>query len=1306
MKSADPFFGITTDVGESWKTAISRYEDATSTKITSLTLARSVDDILAEVQDRETRFKERRHDGSKTDRFRTLLHKSLKPLERLCEIVTQSGSSVFPPGVVIFTASVNIVSADYDKVVEFFEDVNFYLNTLKVLETKVPPIKELKNAITEVLTSVLMLCGIFAKYVKMKRFAKALRSLGSDADDELAAAYGHFRKAVEQEAAIVRNATLVAVEQLKMETDEKSALILDGTKQVYSYLRDQGQEEDQERENILKGLSSLTFDGKQRDKFAEHYDGTRESVLRSDGFQRWLQGDQNSTLWCYGIHPSLSTIFRKTYIFVDALDECPETNRNIFLRLLKDLEPVARLFFTSRPNITPPVTFTGITRIEISTTKSEIETYLASEIKKNDRLARFITKDPKLKQEIIESVSQKAAGMFLLAYFQIRGLGKQNSLRGVRRAISAMPTGIYDTYKAAISRIEKEGEENCEAVKRALSYIYCAKRPLTVDELVQALAVELEDTDLDEDAAPETDFLLSASAGLIRIDEKRNVISLVHHTLQEFFEANPEHLLPDLEAEFGRLCLTYLSFDVFEDGPSTDGERLKQRLQHYQFYDYASRNWGYHTTELQIDEQTDIVIPYLENSQKLSSSIQVLHLTSYRKKNWYDRFPRHFGPLHVGAYWNLKHIVRSFLEAGFEVNSQDSYGNTALQVAAKNGHREMVQLLLENGANLNLQNRSGETALYWAARSGHRETVEFLVVKGANVLSDHEGWTALSWAIVGGHVEVVKVLLDKSAEFGAERDGKHKALFLAAEEGHDKLVQVLLDSGADVDARDHFGSTALDFAVSVGNEPTVRVLLQNKVNVNLEDGYQNSALHWAVPYPSIMQLLLNEGADPQAKNNRNQSALCWTAQGGSVEVARMLIAAGAGVNTQDYLGVTPLHRAALRGSKAMAWLLLENGADPNLKDDDGWTALHGAALQKHETLVGILLDKVDNGKAILEWVSLQARGKKQQALLAKTIATKMQGSTVVTGLREAVQESQIGRLQVILEKGADVNGQDPGGWTALMMAAESGYTDAVRFLLEEGADANIRECGQRTALWYAINRVHEPAITLLIEYGADVNASVYGVTPTMLAIERGSMAIVKLLLDAGANMDAQDYHGQTALHISALNGQGEILKLLAEKGADLTIVDDIGRSPLMLAVNKHQNGLVKLLLETGAGVEAKAQDGSTALHLATFLGHDSMVELLLQKGADVNAKTRDNLTALHIATLSGFGTIEKLLLTSGANTQEEVRWSEIWKDKPDRGCEYDTERKTLTQLLYEFGPKRGLDFVKEDTKVGIPLSSG
>ena len=129
---------------------------------------------------------------------------------------------------------------------------------------------------------------------------------------------------------------------------------------------------------------------------------------------------------------SICLRFQTTYVFIDALvtfsylagrfnnfqssnfvnqDICPETNREKFLRLVKKMESFVRVFITSRPHLDLQVKLTNIFRVDILASSSDIEAYLKSEINTNNRLSIFTAKDSKLKDEIIESVNQKAAGM-------------------------------------------------------------------------------------------------------------------------------------------------------------------------------------------------------------------------------------------------------------------------------------------------------------------------------------------------------------------------------------------------------------------------------------------------------------------------------------------------------------------------------------------------------------------------------------------------------------------------------------------------------------------------------------------------------------------------------------------------------------------------------------------------------------------------------------------------------------------------------------------------------------------------------
>ncbi len=307
----------------------------------------------------------------------------------------------------------------------------------------------------------------------------------------------------------------------------------------------------------------------------------------------------------------------------------------------------------------------------------------------------------------------------------------------------------------------------------------------------------------------------------------------------------------------------------------------------------------------------------------------------------------------------------------------------------------------------------------------------------------------------------------------------------------------------------------------------------------------------------------------------------------------------------------------------MVHLLLEKGANPNVKDNDQWTPLHVAALKRHNGLVRLLLDRVDGARTILSWMALQLQDPKKQALLEEATENKAEASTVLTGLRAAIQEKQLGRSKVLLDKGADVNAKEiGGGWTALIIAATNGYKQHAQLLLENGADVNLSGHDQRTALHCASGSGYEAVVQLLVENGADVNASAHGWTAGLLAAKERHMSIVQFLIEKKADVNAGDCHGRTALHWAAMYGSQAILQLLADEGANLNAADRFGGTAFTWAVESMQQAAVQMLLQLGVDIHAKARHSMTVLHIAAFIGSESIVRQLVERGADIKAEAR------------------------------------------------------------------------------------
>ena len=217
-----------------------------------------------------------------------------------------------------------------------------------------------------------------------------------------------------------------------------------------------------------------------------------------------------------------------------------------------------------------------------------------------------------------------------------------------------LPTGCeaYDrAYKDVIERIEGQVADSKELAKQVLSWITCARSPLTTLELQHALAVEMGEPELDEENLPQIEDMVSVCAGLVTVDEESNIIRLVHYTTQEYFERTQRDWLPNAQRVIATACIAYLSFNTFETGFCPTDEEFEARLQVNPLYDYAGRNWGHHARAA-LQEMEESVVDFLESKPKVSGSCQAMMASKlYLGDSGYSqRVPKQLTGLHLAAY--------------------------------------------------------------------------------------------------------------------------------------------------------------------------------------------------------------------------------------------------------------------------------------------------------------------------------------------------------------------------------------------------------------------------------------------------------------------------------------------------------------------------------------------------------------------------------------------------------------------------------------------------------------------------------
>lgn len=414
-----------------------------------------------------------------------------------------------------------------------------------------------------------------------------------------------------------------------------------------------------------------------------------------------------------------------------------------------------------------------------------------------------------------------------------------------------------------MERINSQVKDQEELAKQILWWITCAKRPLTTSELQHALAVEIGESQFDEDNIAEVQDIISVCAGLATVDEESSIIRLVHYTTQEYFERTQSRWFPNAEVNITTICLTYLSLDIFKNDAfavlteMSDGKALDLSSKHPLLL-YSAQYWGYHACRAPESNVVGLILDFLEQESKLACFL--MHSLTYQYGATGRRTVDDVPKLQIAACFGLEKTVKALLEGGADVEAKSSDGWTALSSAAWSGQEAMIKLLLESGADIEAQNEAGWNALANACRNQHFGVIRELLAKGANIeTKTTSGWTPLLTAAFHQHESVICLLLDRGANIEAKNSKGWSSLDQVAYRGNDVLAELLLDKGASFDTKSKDGCTPLMRAASAknGNERTVQLLLQAGSDKDIRDTRGNTAYDKAAHYGNraIMHLL-------------------------------------------------------------------------------------------------------------------------------------------------------------------------------------------------------------------------------------------------------------------------------------------------------------------------------------------------------------------------------------------------------------------------------------------------------------------
>jgi len=472
--------------------------------------------------------------------------------------------------------------------------------------------------------------------------------------------------------------------------------------------------------------------------------------------------------------------------------------------------------------------------------------------------------------------------------------------------------------------------------------------------------------------------------------------------------------------------------------------------------------------------------------------------------------------------------------------------------AAERGDRAAAMQLLAKGANPNTPGPDGTTALMWAASNDDLELVRALIKAGANVtLKNQFGTSALTEAAIIGSAPVIEALLKAGADPNTKNPEGETPLMAVARAGKVDAASRLLEAGADVNAKEEWGGqTALMWAAAQSQAEMVKLLASKGADLNARGVIRQ----WE-------RKVITEPR-PKDMNKGGFTPLLYAAREGCVECARHLVAAGADRDLEDPERITPLNMALLNLHFEFAAFMIKAGADVDKWDLFGRSPLYMAAD------VSSLPTKGNGAMAVIPSVD---------SVTALDVAKMLLDAGANPNL-------QLKRRPPYRDVPQDRGGDTilAQGATPLLRAARAGDAPLVDLLLKHKALVDLPSKEGVTPLMAAAglefgtrvtrgrNRTNEGVLAtmrLLIDAGANVNAR--NVTDSPRTGEYSAAATAAARAGRGGRASqvpsASAVPHQTALHGAAERGYTAFVKFLAENGADLQAKDANGRTALDLA---------------------------------------------------------------------------------------------------------------------------------------------
>ncbi|VUC36794.1 unnamed protein product [Clonostachys rosea] len=986
----------------------------------------------------------------------------------------------------------------------------------------------------------------------------------------------------------------------------------------------------------------------------------------------------------------VSSSGRKFKIIFDALDEC-STKEDVldWVQSSNSKSELAEVgfFITSRND---KVIESGFKKwlnqddfvpLETEAINKDLTGYIEFCLQSGRYFERW-SNQPGVLLKMKEGLVHRADGMFRLAVCQLEILKSCIDIGQVEDEIKRLPRTLEGVYERILRDIR---EHHHTRVVRILQFLVYSQRPLRIDELVDAIAVDLSREPEFEPGRrmPDPQGILEmcpsllASRQLNAEDNKQResnkteivieVVELAHATVKEYLIslgsgskfysiANPVKA----QGIITTVCLAYLSLI---DEKEAQGKTRSQ----FPLAQFSSRYW------LQYAKGSDEVLEVREATIRFLSDERTRHIWG---SLYNPDFPaadtvepyKMATPLYYASLAGLSHTVTKLLQMGADPMNADGgeYGNS-LQAACAAGQEDVVKiLLLERGVDVNRAAGSLGNALQAASTQRNEAVISMLLEKGAQIQANEGKYgTALQAASARSNLGVVRLLLNKGADPNLIGGKYNNALYIACLRGHKQIVKFLLDHGADRNAESPERGTPLQAAAEGNHTSIVQILLDNGANIDKTSGLYGCTLQLACVRGSekVVRQLLDNGANPNQAGGLFGSPLQAASARGDVSLVRSLLEKGADPNAWGGYYKTSIQAASANGHVEVIKLLIDKGADVNAHDRaDEYSYGPIRDIDDYESGNPAVASEETNDKERL-WVeklaAMETNELQEEGLLVKQLLSneskprQKQDEDPNQGLRYRSAEHPLERFEQILLRRLKKNRLRDGVHSnALQAASAQGWMEAVALLLEAGADTKTCEGIYGNPLQASSAQGHVQIVKLLIDNGANPNklGGFYG-TALQAASARGHDEVVAVLLDNWADPRREGGAFDASLPAAAARGHTRIVELLLQHPGYLNPEEKMFQRALYSASAGAYIDIIKLLLERGADMDVEEEWYIGALQIATKLKHFDIVKMLLENGAGINVPIVGDREEhpLYVALRQGNVDVVKLFAEAGAD---------------------------------------------------------